>query len=140
MNDIDHEVANFASDPPEQPQVMTVDEVAELLKISRASIYAAIRDCKLPGAIKVGRVVRISRVALMDWLRGGGSLQSDETWREPTRDSETLVSNMADRARLALSALEYGRVDLARKHISDLLLMSQRQRVSRKRPRASPRR
>jgi len=134
------ETETNAADLPAESPVMTVDEVAELLKVSRPTIYTAVRDARLPGAIKIGKVVRISRVALMDWLRGGGVLHSDESWREPARDSETLVSNMADRARLALSALEYGRVDLARKHISDLLLMSQRRRVSRKRPRGSPRR
>jgi hypothetical protein len=67
----------------------------------------------------------------MDWLRSAGTLTSNPSWREPARDSESLVAVLVDRARLALSALDYGRVDLARKHISDVVTLGMGQRVSR---------
>ena len=51
----------------EQPPVMTVGEVAEYLRIPRASVYKLARRGKIPGK-KVGRHWRFRREALDKWL------------------------------------------------------------------------
>jgi len=52
------------------PVVLTVDEAAALLRVDRKSIYESIRRGELPGVVRVGRVIRISRPALVQWLSG----------------------------------------------------------------------
>jgi len=52
------------------PAVLTVDEAAALLRVDRKSIYESIRRGELPGVVRVGRIIRISRPALLQWLSG----------------------------------------------------------------------
>jgi excisionase family DNA binding protein len=53
--------------------VLTVDEVAALLRIERKTAYAAIQRGEIPGVRRIGSILRISRDALLDWLaRGDG--------------------------------------------------------------------
>ncbi|WP_156755005.1 helix-turn-helix domain-containing protein [Actinokineospora pegani] len=47
----------------------TVDEVAELLKISRASAYAAVRSGALP-SVRLGRRWLVPRARLAQFLNG----------------------------------------------------------------------
>ena len=54
------------------PQVLTVDEVAELLRVNRKTVYEAISKGEIPGVLKIGRKIRISRQAVVDWLAGNG--------------------------------------------------------------------
>ena len=54
-------------------EVLTVDEAAALLRVNRKSLYQAISLGKVPGVIKVGRVIRLSRVALESWMQNGAS-------------------------------------------------------------------
>jgi excisionase family DNA binding protein len=54
------------------PAVITVDEAAALLRVDRKSIYESIRRGELPGVVRVGRAIRISRTALLQWLSGQG--------------------------------------------------------------------
>ncbi len=56
----------------EAPAVLTVDEAAALLRVNRKTLYEAIRGSALPGVIRLGRSIRISRTALVHWLRGKG--------------------------------------------------------------------
>jgi excisionase family DNA binding protein len=51
------------------PDVLTVDETARYLRISRALAFEAIHRGDLP-AIRVGRRLLVPRVRLMAWLRG----------------------------------------------------------------------
>lgn len=68
--------------PPELPQkrelrsatpargsVLTVEEAAKVLRISRASAYSAVRDRSLP-TVKIGRRYLVPRVALERLLNG----------------------------------------------------------------------
>ena len=50
------------------PRYMTVDEVAEMLRTSTASVYTAISRRKYPGVTKVGRRVLFDSEVLLDWL------------------------------------------------------------------------
>ena len=53
------------------PQVVTVDELAKLLRVDRKSIYAAIHCGRMPGAQRFGRTWRVSLPAVMKWMAKG---------------------------------------------------------------------
>ena len=61
---------------PADPDIMTVTEGAAFLRISRTSLYDAIGRGEVPHR-KIGRQIRLSKVALVKWLEGvrpsGGS-------------------------------------------------------------------
>ena len=57
------------SSPVELPPVLTMHEVAHFLRVDRKTAYAMAKRGKLPGVRRVGRVVRVSRDALLSWLR-----------------------------------------------------------------------
>lgn len=49
--------------------VMTVEEVADLLRVNRKTIYEAVRLNEIPHA-RLGRSIRFCREALLRWLAG----------------------------------------------------------------------
>jgi excisionase family DNA binding protein len=53
------------------PPVLTVEEVADLMRIDRKTAYAAIAEGELPGVRRVGRCIRISRDVFLEWLAAG---------------------------------------------------------------------
>jgi excisionase family DNA binding protein len=53
------------------PSVLTVEEVADLLRVDRKTAYAAIAEGGMPGVRRVGRCIRVSREAFLDWLKEG---------------------------------------------------------------------
>ena len=53
----------------ESPAILTVDELAALLRVERKTVYAAITRGDIPGVRRVGRSIRISRDAVLNWLR-----------------------------------------------------------------------
>lgn len=57
-----------ADDPA---RILTVDELAELLRLERKTVYAAIANGEIPGVRRVGRSIRILRQAVLDWLSSG---------------------------------------------------------------------
>ena len=52
---------------PLYPEVMTIDEVSKLLRVTPRAVYHLIRDKKIP-ALKVGTKYRFSRKAVLDAL------------------------------------------------------------------------
>jgi excisionase family DNA binding protein len=56
---------------PPPPEVMTIDELAVYLQVSKSSLYKLAQDGKVPGQ-KVGRHWRFHREALDRWLTGKG--------------------------------------------------------------------
>ena len=50
------------------PHLLTVDEVAEMLRTSRKGIYALIYKGALPGVIRLHRRLLIDRADLVKWL------------------------------------------------------------------------
>jgi excisionase family DNA binding protein len=54
-------------------EALTVDEVAHLLRVDRKSVYAMIQRHELPGVRRIGKAIRISRTAVVAWLRDGQS-------------------------------------------------------------------
>lgn len=57
------------------PDLLTVPEAAKLLRISRNLAYELVTRNELP-AVRLGRIIRIPRAALDDWIanRAGSSL------------------------------------------------------------------
>lgn len=53
------------------PPVLTVDEVAELMRVDRKTAYAAIAQGSVPGVRRLGRCIRVSRDVLLRWLHEG---------------------------------------------------------------------
>ena len=53
------------------PELLTVDELAEFLRVERKTLYDAIARGELPGVRRIGRVIRISRSTVLAWLAEG---------------------------------------------------------------------
>jgi len=64
----------------QQDALLTVDEVAEMLRVGRWMVYDYVRRGILPAgvAIHLGRSIRFSRKALEAWLEAGGLRDADE--------------------------------------------------------------
>lgn len=48
-------------------ELLTVSEMANLLKISRSKAYEIIKDTTFP-IIKIGKCIRINKTQLFNWL------------------------------------------------------------------------
>lgn len=53
------------------PPVLTVEELADLMRVDRKTAYAAIAGGTVPGVRRIGRCIRISRDELLRWLAEG---------------------------------------------------------------------
>jgi len=68
-----------AVDPCSLPDVLTVDEVAELLRVNRNTVYESFRRGELPGGRRLGkRIIRFSKEAVLLWLDGNGPISPQE--------------------------------------------------------------
>jgi len=52
----------------DQRPVLTVPEVAELLRKPRNWTYEAVARGEIPGVIRLGRSIRVSRAAIERWI------------------------------------------------------------------------
>lgn len=52
----------------ENPQLMTVEDVAEYLRVKPSTVYEWAANSKLPG-VKVGRLWRFERSEIERWVR-----------------------------------------------------------------------
>ena len=50
------------------PMLLTADETADLLRTTRAAVYAMAERGQLPGVTRIGRRLLVRRDALVDWL------------------------------------------------------------------------
>jgi excisionase family DNA binding protein len=53
---------------PVTPSVLTVDELAALLRVNRKTVYDALSRGEIPGARRIGSTYRILRPAVLEWL------------------------------------------------------------------------
>ena len=65
-------------------ELMTVEEVAEYLRVKPSSVYEWVKNGKIPAA-KVGRLWRFQREQIEEWVRNGG-LQSNRKYPEREGD------------------------------------------------------
>lgn len=54
-----------------EPAVITIEELAGLLRVSLPTAYAAVARGQVPGAVKVGRVWRLHRETVVRWMAQG---------------------------------------------------------------------
>jgi excisionase family DNA binding protein len=59
-------------DPKSLAPVLKVPEMAKLLRVNRKTLYEMVRKNELPGARRVGHVIRIDRDAVLEWFKGQG--------------------------------------------------------------------
>jgi excisionase family DNA binding protein len=52
----------------EHPLLLTIDEVADLLRTTRKAVYVMIARNRLPGVTRLGRRVLVRSDVLLDWL------------------------------------------------------------------------
>lgn len=55
----------------DMPAVLTVDELAALLRVDRKTVYAAIARGEIPGVRRIGSLLRVSRDRVLAWLSQG---------------------------------------------------------------------
>ncbi len=55
----------------ESPVVMTVKELAELLRVERKTAYTAISRGEIPGVRRIGTTIRLHRDTVLAWLAEG---------------------------------------------------------------------
>ncbi|MEX1365602.1 MAG: helix-turn-helix domain-containing protein [Nannocystaceae bacterium] len=60
--------SSLRSASAELPRLLTIDEVAELLRTTRTAIYTKIRRGALPGVIRLSRRLLVDRGQLLQWL------------------------------------------------------------------------
>ncbi len=53
------------------PFVLTVAEVRKLLRIGKDEAYRVCRNGEIPGVVPLGKTYRVSRDALLEWLKSG---------------------------------------------------------------------
>lgn len=55
----------------ELPEILTVDELAQLLRLNRKTVYEMVRRGEVPGVRTFGRVIRAHRDTVVRWLADG---------------------------------------------------------------------
>ena len=50
------------------PALLTIDDVAAVLRTSRKAVYAMAERGQLPGVVRIGRRLLVSRDDLLSWL------------------------------------------------------------------------
>ncbi len=73
-----HVLQKEALDPNCLPIVLTVEEVSILLRVNRNTIYELFQRGQLPGGRKVGKSIRFSREAMLQWLRGNSCVSRSD--------------------------------------------------------------
>lgn len=74
---------------PQQPgDVLTVEEAAELLRVNVKTLYSHINLERPPWALRFGRLIRISRSALLDSFRDHGLEPSRSNRSVPRLETE----------------------------------------------------
>ncbi len=57
--------------PETLPLILTIPELAQLLRISRASAYRLAASGQMPGVARLGKTLRAHRDAVLRWLEQG---------------------------------------------------------------------
>lgn len=55
------------------PELLTVEETAELLRVCRNTVYKMIELDELPGVRRFGRAIRVHRATVVAWLSSDNS-------------------------------------------------------------------
>ncbi len=58
----------------EEKDVLTVEEVAAILRVSKATVYRMVRERKIPALYIAGRMIRFPKESFLVWLNSGSFL------------------------------------------------------------------
>lgn len=61
------------------PEVLTVEEVARLLRVNKNTVYEAAALGEIPGARRIGRIIKFYGPALTKWLETGAGARGRGT-------------------------------------------------------------
>lgn len=67
----------------EPPLLLRGEQAAHLLSMGRSKVFAMMASGQLPGVIRIGRSIRISREALERWVRE----QTDPAIQDPSQSA-----------------------------------------------------
>lgn len=56
----------------DSPQLLTVQEVAQRLRVTEHSLYSWIRRGLVPGVVRLGRSIRLRSAEVDRWIDAGG--------------------------------------------------------------------
>ena len=73
-------------------QLLTVDEVSDLLRVHRGRVYELVRAGGLP-VVRLGRQIRVSGEALERWIEQGGQALPGGWRREAPADAPSSIIN-----------------------------------------------
>ncbi len=59
-----------SASPGAPPEFITVDELADLLRVNRKTIYEQFQKGIIPGGRRLSRNIRFHRRTVIDWMRG----------------------------------------------------------------------
>ena len=76
------------TDNPEQ--LLTIDEIAELLHLTKATVYTKVSKNELPGVCKQGKRLYFDRQIIIDWIKQGRKKSNTET----EQDVKTYLLNI----------------------------------------------
>jgi excisionase family DNA binding protein len=63
---------------PTEPELLTIEQVASLLHLSKATIYTKHSKGEIPGVCKRGKRLFFERDVILNWLKGGRILCTPE--------------------------------------------------------------
>ena len=58
---------------PNMPAVLTVPELAKLLRVSKPTAYSIVARGLVPGVIKLGKVIRLHTPTVVAWMAQGSA-------------------------------------------------------------------
>lgn len=70
---------------PDLPMVLTIEEVARTLRISRSAAYEAVRRGEIP-SVRIGRTLRVPRHRILELIGGEGSDGNGGPTRDATEE------------------------------------------------------
>lgn len=66
--------------------LLRVEEASDLCALGRSKLYELIRANELPGVVRIGKSVRISRVALEAWINERAAVATSDNGSEEDTD------------------------------------------------------
>lgn len=64
--------------PEHSEQLLTIDEIAELLHLAKATVYTKVSKKELPGVCKQGKRLYFDRQIIIDWIKQGRKTSNAE--------------------------------------------------------------
>lgn len=65
--------------PEHSDQLLTIEEVATLLHLAKATVYTKVSKNELPGVCKQGKRLYFDRQIIIDWIKQGRKTSNTET-------------------------------------------------------------